>query len=457
MTADLCSLILEANSYSVDDALRHFLNQSRAEDITETILADTIRTYLERDKHLVIDAGVMYQCDLEGNGLYTPLYDEDLANIVHNIELADIDGGKAKFKSKANAAQRIVKTIKDRISLPGYFAEAPQGIAVQNCFLRIEGQKIIEEQLMHTHRQRHALAVNYNPNADTQMIDNFLFDTLQDQELVHFIYELFGVSICGLGGSLHKFVIFHGSGRNGKGAIVRTLQNILGEGLHSNLEPEDMHKEYNRFDIYGSRVNIIGELPEINRRGLKHVKMLTGGDSIFIRGIGKQGFNYKPIAQHIALTNELPFMKKVDHSISGRMIVVPFNKTIPAEKRIPDIEDKLIAENGEGILLRSIEGARRVLERGRYAEPDAVRRATDAWLFKMEGVRLFAEACLEIVPDTSQRIRAETMFNLCCQFCRERDLHLPTSERDMHNKLINLGFQSKKSGTMQWIGVCFKK
>lgn len=454
---DLGALILEAHSYNPEDALRHFLRHSRYKDITETIISDNLRLHMESDRHLVMDAGIMYQCDLERGGLYTQLYAEEIANIIHNIELTEIEEGEYKFKAKANAAKRIVGVFQDRISSPGYFADAPQGIATQNCFLRIEDQAIVAEQLRHIHRQRHALAVDYNPNANTAMIDDFLFDTLQDDELVHFMYELFGASIFGLGGSLHKFVIFYGSGRNGKGAVVRTLQNILGEGLHSNLEPEDMQREYNRFDMYGSRANIIGELPELNRRGLKHVKMLTGGDSIFVRGIGKQGFNYKPIAQHIASTNELPFLKKVDPSISGRMIVVPFDKTIPAEKRVPDIENKLIAENGEGILLRSIQGAERVLKRGRYAEPDAVRRATDAWLFRYEGVRLFAEACLEIVSDTSQRISAEIMFNQCSQFCRENSLYLPTSPKDMNEKLTSLGFQSKKSGVMQWIGVRFKR
>lgn len=457
MENEIYDIIRGVNAHSVEEALRDFLNQSKRKHVTDVTFADAMLLYIGRGKHLVYDAGSMYESETDGNALYQLLHSETLANIVHNVELSPIEQGEALFRANATRTNNIIRIIKNRIHRSGYFADAPQGIALKNGFLRIEDKEVKHDKpLTIDHRQRHALYVSYNPDANAAAIDDFLFSVLEDQALVSFIYELFGIAVFGMGGSYHKFVIFYGSGRNGKGAVSRLLRKLLGEGMCSNVGPEEMEREYNRIGLYGSRANIIGELPDFKKGALKYFKMATGGDSILLRDIGKASFNYKPIAQHIALTNDLPLIKKVDPSITGRMLVVPFNVFITPEKRIIDIEDGLFEEHGEGFLRRIVEGMQRVLDRGRIAEPDAVRRATDAWLRPHEGVLIFADECLESVSDSAVRISAEEMYAKCCTFCHERRFIPPSSKIDLNKKLTATGFHTKQSDTMFWIGVRFK-
>jgi len=458
MDESIYSFMRGINAFSVEDAMRQYLNSSRKDEITETTIADALCCQINRDKHIVRDVDGLYECELEGNALYVFVHDENLLNIIHNIELAPIDNGRMRFKGGKTKTNNIVKIVKDRIFEPGYFADAPIGVAAQNCFLRVDGNKIIAEPLTMDHRQREALSVAYNEDACTSMIDGFMCDTFQEPGLVDLVYEIIGVALFGRGGAMHKIIVLHGGGGNGKGVFTRLIKLMLPNGMYGTLSPKDMKQDYNRAQIYGKRVNVIGELPSFDREGLEWYKTFSGGDYVLIRFIGKDSFSYQPIALQVISTNKLPVIPDtIDNAIRRRMMVIPFNNTIQADKEVKELEKRLFAANGEGLLLRAVQGYQRVLDRGeKFAEPDAVRRATDAWLHPYEGVRLFAETCLEKVSDGNVRISADEMYERCCDFCHRHNLHVPTSKIDLSKKLTELGFQSKQSNTMHWIGVHFK-
>jgi phage/plasmid-associated DNA primase len=81
-------------------------------------------------------------------------------------------------------------------------------------------------------------------NTPTPRWDRFLREiTCGDERLAAFIVRLFALSVTGL--SLHLLIFFHGRGRNGKGASLRLIERILGQGIFSVvLKPDDI--EYGR-------------------------------------------------------------------------------------------------------------------------------------------------------------------------------------------------------------------
>lgn len=70
--------------------------------------------------------------------------------------------------------------------------------------------------------------------------DRFLREiTCEDDELVAYIQRLMALSISGL--ALHLLVFFYGSGRNGKGVLLRLLTKILrGEAYTTVIRPEEV-------------------------------------------------------------------------------------------------------------------------------------------------------------------------------------------------------------------------
>lgn len=441
---------------SLEDYLRQFLEHQREDEVTDTIIAHQTMSYLSgRGDVLIRDIDGFWISESNGNGMFRSITEEEMCVWFHDLEGARMQ--KGRFEHSATRARRIVKVIGDYKLSPGYFASAPEGIAVNNGFLTVRDKQIVLEKLSPEHRQRAGVSLSYSADVSTVMIDGFMAETLQDPDVVDFCYEIVGATLFGKGGSMQKLVILHGGGGNGKGVFTRLIRMLLPAKTCAAIGPADMSMDYQRYKLYGALANMIGELPALDKKSLEWYKTFTGGDAIFMRSIGKNGFDYQPIAMHIISTNQLPQLPKVDDAIKRRMIVVPFNNTVTENNVIVDFEKQLYVANGEGLLLRAVQGYQRVIERGGKLDvPDAVRRATDAWLRPYDGVRLFAAECLEEVADNTARITATEMHDRCREFCIDRGLHMPTSPKDLHMQLAELGFQSGKSSNTYWYGIRFK-
>jgi phage/plasmid-associated DNA primase len=79
----------------------------------------------------------------------------------------------------------------------------------------------------------------------------------------------------------HKYLLFNGSGRNGKGTMLAVIKAFLGT---SNVSGESLHKLLNsRFStskLYGRLANIHADLSNEALKDTGMLKMLTGGDPI---------------------------------------------------------------------------------------------------------------------------------------------------------------------------------
>ena len=67
-------------------------------------------------------------------------------------------------------------------------------------------------------------------------------------------------------------------------------------------------------------------------------------------------FDFKPQFTLLIAGNHQPRLKNIDESIKRRMVLVPFDVTIPQKDRDPELSNKLKNESGK-ILNWMIEGA----------------------------------------------------------------------------------------------------
>ena len=61
-------------------------------------------------------------------------------------------------------------------------------------------------------------------------------------------------------------------------------------------------------------------------------------------------FEFRPQAKLVLATNHRPHVPATDDSIWRRVKLVPFNVTVPEEKRIPELAKQLLEDEGPGIL-----------------------------------------------------------------------------------------------------------
>ena len=205
------------------------------------------------------------------------------------------------------------------------------------------------------------------------------------------------LSISGL--ALHLLVFFYGSGRNGKGVLLRLLTKILrGETYTTGIRPEEV--EYRRGGedrnkrlmgrLKGKRLAFTSETVGGNLDWTL-LKMLTGGDSLTGAKLYENDSAFEPTHALVLTTNQRPVLPATA-AFKGRLRFVPFRTNFSGREDLT-LENTLEAEM-PGILWRLIATAPEVFSGDN--PPRTVRDATDDVMDENDVASPFIEECLEV-------------------------------------------------------------
>jgi putative DNA primase/helicase len=246
------------------------------------------------------------------------------------------------------------------------------------------------------------IPVSYDPNAVCPTWDKFLADIAAgDHDLIHFLQKSVGYSLTG-SVSEQVFFILYGAGANGKSTFINTILHLLEsyaqqtptETLlvkkHTNAIPNDVAR------LSGARFVAAVEAEHGRHLAEALVKQLTGGDTITARYLHKEFFQFNPTFKIFLSVNHIPVIKGSDHGIWRRIRLIPFNVTIPEDKRDPDLITKLEAEFA-GILRWAVEGCRLWQNEG-LKPPHSVNTAVEEYRLEMDTIGEFIEECCVVDP-----------------------------------------------------------
>lgn len=267
------------------------------------------------------------------------------------------------------------------------FDKAPYEINLQN------GTLLLHSRELRTHSKEDMLTkvanVHYDERATCPVFDEFLSSCLPPEEAA-FVLRLFGYALLGQPNE-QVFAIFHGPGRNGKSTLVETISHILGDYTRS-AEPNSFIRHKNagvRNDLArlkGARMVATSELSSGEVLDAALVKRITGGDTIAARALYREHFEFRAEFVMFMVTNNLPVITGGDPALARRLILVPFERTVSAEKCDPRLPTKLRAE-ADGIFNRLLEGCEDYLQNGLNV-PVSLAAAAQQYL---EGSDLIAE------------------------------------------------------------------
>lgn len=244
----------------------------------------------------------------------------------------------------------------------------------------------------------------------------FLADTFAgDPELTTYVQRLLGVSLAGI--VLEQLLPFaHGPGANGKTTLLGVVQRVIGIGDdgYSISAPAEMllatHQQGHPTEIArlsGARMVVTSELEDGQRFAEARIKQLTGRDVISGRFMRQDWFSFVPTHTLWLLANHQPQVRAGGPAFWRRLRLLPFEHTVPAERRIPDLEDRLVDEEGPAILAWLIAGARDYFRLG-LAEPASVLAATDAYAGDQDTVGRFVDDRCDIGEPSAQHMQVRT-------------------------------------------------
>lgn len=254
--------------------------------------------------------------------------------------------------------------------------------------------------------------------------NRFLADTFGDTpegaEMTAFLQKLLGYSITGdVGAQVMPFL--QGAGKNGKSVLLDTLVKLLGEYADAAPPGFLMARPYEGHptdlaELHGRRVIVCSEIKPGDKFDEARFKLLTGGDRIKARRMRQDFFSFAPTHKLWLLGNHRPEVLTGGFAFWRRMRLIPFEHVVTDERRIDNLADILVTEEGPGILDWLIDGARRYLTGDKdLTGPERVRVATTAYADTEDHTgRFFDESC---ALDPAQRAEQATLYAAYRNWC----------------------------------------
>lgn len=208
-------------------------------------------------------------------------------------------------------------------------------------------------------------------------------------------------------------VIAHGGGRNGKSTFFNALGQVLGDYAGTmdiaTLTTERGNRGASLATLRGKRLVVAGELEEHQRLSVATLKKVASTDKLTIEEKYKQPETVKQTHTLVLFTNHLPRVGSTDGGTWRRLIVVPFNATIPPGKGVQNYAEVLARDAGPAILSWAIEGAVNFVRNGFKLDiPDTVAEATEEYRQREDWLANFInERC---VLEPNARVQDKDLF-----------------------------------------------
>ncbi|ANJ11979.1 MULTISPECIES: DNA primase family protein [Streptomyces] len=262
----------------------------------------------------------------------------------------------------------------------------------------------------------------------------FLTDTFGDdaegREMIDYLQLLLGYSLTGdVGGQVLPFLF--GSGKNGKSVLLDVLMKLLGDYADAAPPGFLMARPYEGHptdlaELHGRRVIVCSEVKPGDKFDEARVKLLTGGDRIKARRMRQDFFSFEPTHKLWLLGNHRPEVGTGGFAFWRRMRLIPFERVVPDHRKIDNLADILVTEEGAGILGWLIDGAQRYLTGSPdLTGPERVRIATTAYAETEDHTgRFYEETC---VLGTELRAEQTALYAAYRTWCQNEGAPVMTS------------------------------
>ncbi len=213
--------------------------------------------------------------------------------------------------------------------------------------------------------------------------------------LLAILQEFAGACLIGIATRFALVLVLLGDGSDGKSTIGKVVAGIMPDGTVAAVAPQLWGSEYRRAQLRGVHLNVVAELPEADILDAEAFKAIVAGDPTDAREIREAPFMLRPRAGHLFSTNRLPGTRDLSHGFWRRLCVLKCSRKFTQAEADTEMPERLLAEERPALVAWALEGAVRLLGRGRYVLPSSSAEHTEAWRKSADVVGLFIEDRLD--------------------------------------------------------------
>jgi P4 family phage/plasmid primase-like protien len=223
-------------------------------------------------------------------------------------------------------------------------------------------------------------AASFDPSAECPRFKAFLDRVFGDPEIIAFVQRAAGYSVTGLVDEEKLFFAF-GGGANGKSVFANVICDVLGDyavtvgtELLARTKHEGEAGRY-RMRLPGARLALANEVGSGDTWDDKQVKELVSRERIPARALYGEAFDFMPTHKLWIRGNHKPGILDAGNGLWRRFVLIGFEREIPEEERVPDLDRQILDAERDGILRWLIEGCLAWMESG-LGIPDSIARTT---------------------------------------------------------------------------------
>ncbi len=356
--------------------------------------------------------GYLYQY-ITSTGTWERCTDESLSVLIQNLAGSAV-GENSVLNVYSSTVDGTIKTAKARCAKTKFFEDFVPGIAFADRFLGVRGNELIETTHSPLHKARYAYPFSYRshlgqPRRFLSLFERAFRGDDDAQDKIAFVQEFVGACRLGIAPRYQKVLFFYGPLANdGKSTIAAIIERTFPPDSVSHVSPDEMSQRFQLAPIAGALLNIVDEVgSQPIDRAQVFKQVVTAKIPIQVERKGKDPFDLLSIAGHMVLGNCFLIADDPTDGFLRRFEVVGFNNRIPDDEVVVGIEDAILKDEYEQIVHWSLDGAARLLKRGKYTIPASAAGYKEEWRARTDPVQSFVQEKLVEVDDNDDKNHAK--------------------------------------------------
>jgi putative DNA primase/helicase len=239
--------------------------------------------------------------------------------------------------------------------------------------------------------------VEWDPEAKCLGFDDFL-DSILSPDYVELAWQMIGYLMYS-GNPKHKAFLLVGSGRNGKGTLLRVVNALLGANNVASESLDDLiNNRFAAFNLFGKIANIAGDIDATYQQQTAAFKKLTGEDQYAAEQKYADRFQFQSWAVPVFSANKIPGSADTSYGYLSRWMVMEFDRRIQPEEIIDGLSSTLISEL-PGIAAKAVGYLGEVIHGAGFKNDGDVAHGKEAFEEEIDQVRQWLNECT--MPVTS--------------------------------------------------------
>ncbi|RBP41468.1 P4 family phage/plasmid primase-like protein [Roseimicrobium gellanilyticum] len=343
------------------------------------------------------------------------------------------------YRCNDHTASSLTNQLRFMAEKPGVFHNRPPAIHVKNGMICFEGDDVELRGFHPDFYSRNVCPYEYAPEAQCPQFLNELLGPALNEEDISLIQRWAGAVLMGRNDA-QRMLLLLGTPGGGKSTLMTILESVIGTNNVAQLRTEQLSKPFELYAFNGKTL-LSGKDVAADFMSLKSasvVKALIGGDLLEAE---KKGFNNRVQIRgnfNVGITCNADLNVRLEGDVGAwfrRLLAVKYDRP-PVERKIVGYAEKLLKEEGPGILRWMVEGAiklqRELRDHGDYILTQTQLARVDLLLQQSDSVKAFVRD--GIVKNPSCTLTVKYLQQGYYTYCEQQGMQ-PMNPKDVNAQL----------------------